>query len=330
MKIIGTSQKGFVALPVAALVSLLLMVSTVSAVGLAVNETRQATDSDQAVRAYYAAEAGVEDAVLRIKDNISPSGVLAESVVNRDCTGPNGSATLTNGTSYTCQKITQTINALTGALAQEQPVQISATEFTKLTISWDLPADSVTRAPGSTPLFPPNPGQPWTYPAALEFSIINYKSGDVNSDQKNFGIKTAVLKPDINGDVIDLADIRPATSKTPTRCGGGSSYSCKMDITGFDPRPGYYYILRFRPRYAGTHYKLQFFNGSTPVEVTDQFATVDVTAKAGNVFRRVVAKIEIKQGVASGLDYVLFSDNDICKQFEVDKFDTTDITGCPF
>jgi hypothetical protein len=95
------------------------------------------------------------------------------------------------------------------------------------------------------------------------------------------------------------------------------------------------FILRLRSRYAGTDYRLTFMSGlngnGTVVNVPDGTATIDITAKAGDVFRRVVYKVPYKNGAASGLDYVIFSDQDVCKNFGVINglIDSTS-TGCPY
>jgi hypothetical protein len=57
-------------------------------------------------------------------------------------------------------------------------------------------------------------------------------------------------------------------------------------------------------------------NGST-VAVNDGTATIDVTAYAGATYRRVIAKLPSLKGAAGGLNYVMYSDTNICKDFNV-------------
>lgn len=320
------SQEGLISLLASLIIGFLLVSISVSAAILATKESRNASDFTQSLRAYYAAEAGVEDAVLKVKQNISN----ISSIVSNDCSQ---AANIVAGAAYTCQKINQTTNSLTGVLGLEQPVQISANGFDRVVVSWDLSTDSVISRPPADLVFPPGSSQAWPYPAVMDLSIIRYNSSlnyDSQGDSTDFSIKSAILRPGTTGATVSFGSIGPSTGPIQTSCTSNLSYSCQMSITDFSP--GTNYILRLRPRYGGTHYRLQFYNGANLVAVADQFVTIDVTAKSGDAFRRVVAKIEVKQGVAAGLDYVLFSDTDICKNFEVDSNAPNQVTDglCAF
>jgi hypothetical protein len=67
--------------------------------------------------------------------------------------------------------------------------------------------------------------------------------------------------------------------------------------------------------------------GGTPVDVPDGTATIDVTGKAGDVYRRVVYKIPFNKGAAVGLDYVLFADQNVCKDMTI--IGSTVTQNCP-
>jgi hypothetical protein len=78
-------------------------------------------------------------------------------------------------------------------------------------------------------------------------------------------------------------------------------------------------------------YKLQFINSSgTVMSVPSSNTTIDVTARSGPVYRRVVAKVP-NNTVPAGLNYVIFSDTNICKAFIVPSSgNPSDTGGCGY
>jgi hypothetical protein len=87
-------------------------------------------------------------------------------------------------------------------------------------------------------------------------------------------------------------------------------------------------------RYNGTHYKVRVKSGGAYINnVPDQYATIDVTAKSGALSRRLRTKVALFKGTAA-LDYALFSDDDLCKNFSLrDSKEGTaavNLGGCPF
>ena len=61
------NQQGVVSFFTVIFITLLLLILTTAYIRLMVNEQRQATDNDLSSRAFYAAESGVNDAILKIK-----------------------------------------------------------------------------------------------------------------------------------------------------------------------------------------------------------------------------------------------------------------------
>nr|MBP9827265.1 hypothetical protein [Candidatus Saccharibacteria bacterium] len=86
-------------------------------------------------------------------------------------------------------------------------------------------------------------------------------------------------------------------------------------------------FLKIRPRYSGTSYKLEFFDSTgAALEVPDGFATIDVTARSSNYYRRVVAKKKLAPTVYDGIfDNAIFSGKNICKNMQIYK----DFRGFP-
>src|SRR5207253_7727535 len=98
-------EQGIVSLVTAIIVALFIMVITTSAVVLMVGELRQAIDSENSIRAYYAAESGAEDALLKIKSkiNLINGGSSADHLydLEQSCVSATLDAVL--NLSYSCQ-----------------------------------------------------------------------------------------------------------------------------------------------------------------------------------------------------------------------------------
>lgn len=84
------SERGGIALYLVMIVSILLMTTTVVASRLAVSELSQASEVDQSDGAYYAAEAGVEEASRRLDANTNEELTLAEIFPEQFVNGANG------------------------------------------------------------------------------------------------------------------------------------------------------------------------------------------------------------------------------------------------
>jgi len=86
-------------------------------------------------------------------------------------------------------------------------------------------------------------------------------------------------------------------------------------------------ILRIRPRYNSANFAITFYDqNGIQVYLPDGYATIDVTARSGSYYRRVVAKKQLVPTVYDGVfDNALFSGSDICKDLKIYK----DYRGAP-
>lgn len=317
-------QDGIVSIIATMVFGLLASVFAVSSVALQVSEQRQAEDIDQSVKAYFAADAGVEDALLQVRNGTVPAVPTCRKydLINDTPTQP-------DQVGYTCQLITTSAPVLEGSLAREQSAQFeldSADNLSSVTIRWHINnTDTPSPLPASFGASFTS-GAAWNAPSAIEISDIHFRDATTNSD--DIRVKNVILRPrrpggsaggPITGSVEQEAQCQP-DSADPTPDG----YDCEYTLTQFQSQTGSLpglrrHIIRIRPRYGlGTHYSVEFRNTlNNQIEMDDQYATIDVTAKAGDAYRRVRAKVPIRGAVASGLDYVLFSDTDLCKNFRV-------------
>jgi hypothetical protein len=64
---------------------------------------------------------------------------------------------------------------------------------------------------------------------------------------------------------------------------------------------------------------LKFYNGTEVLMVPQAYATIDVTARSNNLYRRVIAQKPL--ALTSSIDYLdntIFSGKNICKDMKVD------------
>lgn len=337
------SERGAVALLTTIVISMLLVIITGGIITLMAAEVRQSNDAEQSVRAFYAAQSGVEDALSRVQG--AAAGPLP---ADQTCTASSSAttqnldldATQAGVVGWTCQEI-KFSSTPTGTLNQpDDAIQIDPgnTAFGSLTVEWDTKQGQ----PASYYAAPANftPAAAWQWAPPVELTVVEYPLGTFNPSVNNpatgrpyIETRNALVRPS-NGILGAPQNIQTLLGTNPFRgsCApGGSAYHCRMDFTGFSAAKNY--VLRLRSRYAGTGYRLTFHAGastaSATVAVPDGTASIDVTAKAGDVYRRVVYKVPYKQGALGGLNYVIFADGDVCKDFSVLN-GAIATPGCPY
>jgi hypothetical protein len=310
------NDQGAVALITTIIISILLSIVVIGVMIVTISELRQSNDNEQSIRAYYAAESGVENAI---------SKAMALPHTSQDCSNPTLSKNLnldpTNlgQVGWSCQQILFT-GQPSGTLSQaDQAVQLDlegAGIFHSATLEWDTGAPkNYTPVVGALPS-----SAAWSAsnrPAALELTVVDYpKLAPFNGSDIN--TQNYLVLPGGGG---AIAQIGAPVGSNPLRgtCTGSGTYHCKITFNGFSTTRSY--MLRLRTRYVGTSYQFTFYTGANGVglktDVPDGTATIDVTGKAGDVYRRVVYKIPFDKGAAVGLDYVLFSDTNICKDLTI-------------
>jgi hypothetical protein len=327
------NQDGFVALFTCIMVSLLLVIITVGMVTIEALQLRKSEDSEQSLRAYYTAEAGIEDAVSQIL-----SGTIAPGVGDNTCNSsanydPLGGAVAS--ADWTCQDVSFS-GAPEGLLKiPDQAVTVDPGNvvpgYSSVLLEWDQSADpnpahfTVNLAAG----LPDQPTYVANYAAApIELAIVQYPNGPFAAGNPQLTLENALIVPDVGAGFgnVNYAAANFTTNWpfsgncSPNRTvgygGNPTNYNCYAIMTGLSP--GKNYLFRLRSRYLPSSYKMTFFAPSGAIEsVADGTATIDVTAKAGSTYRRVLAKLPLTKGAAASLNYVMYSDNDICKDFDV-------------
>jgi hypothetical protein len=316
------NERGVVALLTTVFIGILLSVVTVALVTQMVSELRQAGDFEQSQKAYYAARSGVEDAMTTVKNAISTSNFVDQSTCSSSLNlGPSGLV------GWSCQLIQYSATALTGNIPKpDKSVQLDTAgpnAFDSVVLEWDTngtfnaPADTSSGFPRETL---------WAYAAPVELTIVEYPRVAFNAGS---GIKTynALFYPTRTGSGATTLSSLSGGNPVAGIC-VAAAYNCKATLSGLSSAN--YYLFRIRTRYVGTDYRLSFYSGSTAVAVPSGNATIDVTGRAGDAYRRLVYQVPYQKGITDGLDFVIYSDSAICKTQAVNVSDNTINTGaCP-
>lgn len=329
-------EGGFVSLFTTIMISLLLLVITISLVSLQALQLRKAQDAEQTLRAYYAAEAGVEDAVSRVlNDPLNRTDQPCVAKGNYDIPGAAG---------WTCQQITFS-GTPKGELKVADmaktidPGHVAAPPYGSVIIEWGQSSSA------AGPYTVPTGGLPSkaAYGAAvppIELSVTSYPSGGFRASDvcSTTGAPVGCSVKQQNVLMVPRGTAASSVSFASLLGGGqrngncaamprtytiGSNtltgYNCYAVLTNLNPSNDY--LFRIRSRYLPTTYRMTFMTGATGggsvVKVPDGTATIDVTAKAGQTYRRVISKLPLGDGAAGSLNYVIYSDTNVCKNFSV-------------
>ncbi len=332
-------ERGVVALTTSILVSLLFMLTLLGLITVMLSEKRQSADADQSVRAYFAAEAGAERALLKIKNDLQSSGNVQAMTSCADPANPlNQKQVGPSNEVVTCVKVSTQRPELTHQLKQDGEafqVDLGAVPATLnadfLQIEWNQTGDY----PGpfadfSTTGFRRDPiTKQWKNAAVLELSNFSYNNGVGGLNSSSVAFHQTMIAPTseiIIGTHNEATGPRPAKATCdPAR----PEYKCSIRINMAQGGGSRSRIIRLRARYADTHFRLKLYksNGDQITELPDSSARIDVTARAGSVYRRLIQYVPITNGVARGLDYVIYSETDICKGVRVLAGTTDD--SCP-
>jgi len=96
-------------------------------------------------------------------------------------------------------------------------------------------------------------------------------------------------------------------------CGVGVYNQCRASITNLGGNRSY--MLRFISMYQPSNLTVVAYTGGVPAAVTGAQAVIDVTGKAGDVLRRIQARVPL--GFSSGPlpGFAIQSNGSLCKRF---------------
>lgn len=156
------------------------------------------------------------------------------------------------------------------------------------------------------------------YAAAMEITIFSWPSSGMSG--VNTEVATIFLMPGRADGGYSSASGR---TQIMSNCNSTTDYICTTGNFNLFAALGKTYSttatdnpkfsLRIKPRYANTHFKLEAYNkNNQDVNIFSSKAQIDVTARVGNLYRRIKADKEvIPLAVENVFDSVLFSGNNI-------------------
>ena len=172
----------------------------------------------------------------------------------------------------------------------------------------------------------------WNHPAMLRMSLMRHPDSGAAFTRADLEQYVAFLNPNDdsvvgNGGPISTyigAGPIPVPGNNPILpggcsgpvAGGSGDYACEIELTGsFNQNEQYF--LRLTSLYTGTHVQVEIYNGNgaNALRYFDGVqAVVDVTGRAGQVFRRVQTTLDLIQPNILP-DAAITSLTDICKDF---------------
>lgn len=324
-------ERGAIAFLTVLFIVIILTIVTTGFVRLMVREQRQSTDIQLSAQALYAAEAGVEDAVHVLREQINGASVtLNESICDPADTSPSSVSPQLNGDSeYTCQLIDlqpedfiQGADSYKSILIPLNAVDSSGnpTSFGRININWHNNVDDgvVGFRPNSTSTPPTNlpPVSAWTFPAMVRAEVIRVPAGSFTRDDLYNNRQTVFLNPTNGGSGIINNPATVHASIVSAPCSSAGTHACSMQIRrpgGFNVADDYFLrlVLLYRP--GEIRVALEDASGN-PVDIEDAQALIDVTGRATDVFRRLQVRVRLEQGLDIFPPFIMATSDDVCKE----------------
>jgi Tfp pilus assembly protein PilX len=315
-------EQGFVAIVVAALIMVILSLITIGFTRMMQREQQQAVDRQLTRQALYAAESGINDVYNGLVD-----GTLAQ-IEKTDCdvSGlPNdGVISESTNVAYTCVLYDKTPGELNYSIStSDSKVSPLKTEsgriFSSVTIRWSQ-EKGLNNIPGL-----PDCAAAGVFPAS--------RAGNVPLLRVDFSNTTTLARDNLinSTDYLYLAPCRGAGTATyryvagakgtvvPVVCAAGAALPCTLTINGLASNS---YVARIRSVYDSAQVSIdgleQLGGGATgPAEFADSQTSIDVTARAADVVRRLRVAVPIGQPNNSP-ESVLQAFDGVCKLLSVD------------
>ncbi len=302
---------------------------------LSVNELRQASNTEQSNRALSAAEGYVQQLASEIATTSGPH--------DRDtCSGPDKAVgSPTDNLYITCAIVkTGLNNEIVGKLERDESFKINLMDAVKdsdvlsalvhsMSIEWAKAGESITSLPANwQPLDTSN----WTSPAALELTYAWWAAtGQITTlglaagnDAYGLPMRRYVLRP-----ATSVSGGSPPATVVGTACGVdyADGYLCKTTSNvslaaaseGTTLASDSNFMFKLTARYNGASFRLKFYDSSgNLLKLPQPYATIDVTARSNNLYRRVIAQKTLAQTSAFAVfENAIFSGKNICKDMKV-------------
>ena len=333
-KISSSRPKGITSILVVIAVAVILTTIIGGIAALTVREIRQASNTERSNRALQTAESGVKAMAQKLNTDPTYEKTTCDpSAFSGILTDPNQQITCITSTSKftgSYESFLDKDNATQVFLGEAYTATAADASNTPvyLKVSWNNKNLDNPGLPDYTgPLYPASDG--YNSPAAMEISLISWPNAGISGSNSEVG--TIFLMPgrDDAGAALGLTG-KPTAGQVKSTCNPANDYTCStVDATGqkgfnifaalgktynsTTPSSNPKFALRIKPRYANTHFKIEAYNAAgTAVNIQSSKAQIDVTAKVGELYRRVKAeKLVLPSSVENVFDSVLFAGNNI-------------------
>lgn len=350
-KLHGTDgQTGFASLVIALVLVIVLSLITVGFAELMRKEQRSALDKHLSSQAYYAAEAGINDAAKALIAGFSKTKTICGPLAGSDITP---GASYLRGTdrnklgkeadnvSYTCLLIDptpQTLEYGPSSETQSKIVEITGVEASNpaqtaiidhLTISWEDPERRADFAGNDRTFSPMSGSGAWSSnTGVIRIGLTPLVSGGINRAYLKANTYHAFLYPNAYGSASTNANSYPSyefDSGTGDKGGVILNGNCNANS-----RPRYCnatinmgsaaqanFLLSLRWIYSTSRITISAYDSSNqPLRIKNAQTLVDSTGKAQDVLRRVQVRIPARNNY-DHTDYGLEIMGGICKQMQI-------------
>lgn len=349
------NQKGAVSLISVVIFILIITIVVTAYLSSALSQQRTSVNLDMGTRAYYAAESGVQDAARGLNADINLTQDKCKSPTNTFIGGngivgaPDQNGKDQYGLAYTCQIVDPSPTEITGSVEPNGTTAMiritpegNPSGPNAIRIKWSLKTKS-----GDPILYPRDDGaqtlkklNEWQssgtsrkWHPMLRVAVLDHP---LNSSfgRNEIGQNVVFLNPKAgnlaspNGYTTFNKDQNPddvavkqnlINDATCVRSDVATGYSCEQLITlsGYDLAQDQLYA-RIGSLYGATNFSMEFLQDDTPIPLKNVQATIDVTGRAKDVYRRVKQAFPLSGYVEdTNTDAAVVAGEGICKQFSV-------------
>lgn len=329
-------QTGFVSIIVASMLMIILALITVGFTRLMQREQRQAVDRQLSRQALYAAESGVNDVAAAI--SAGTAGYTAADSPKTDC-DPSALASSNLSGDGTVAVTCALFNNAPGTLEYDVGVDgskivelatTSGNNFNSFTITWGN-IDAANNSIGSLPSCAAAPATIFEFPATrpavvpvLRLDLTSVVGGTYDRNSLLQNTDYMYLVPCDGGGVGSHAfDTASRGNPIAVPCSGTGNQPCSIDITGLlppAPHASNTFFARIKPIYDNSAVSVSATEdtgaGIVPVQFADAQVGIDVTARAGDVVRRL--RVSVPFSTSSEVpEAALQAFDGICKRLDV-------------
>ena len=339
-KSLRNSEDGFASIVIALILIIVLALLTVGFAQLARREQATSLNKQLAIQANYAAESGINDAIIDIKNSVY-TAAKGNTSFNRCMTPPAGSATSNNtidsGTQvlYTCLLIDLSPNNLQfniTAYGDKYTTFQTSSALRQMTFAWGSTNTSSATFPTSAQLGQFTPHSNWgNFPPVLQVTLTPYSAGNFSRSNLINNSFTTYLYPSSSGTSsinysagnIGSSINGPIISGQCSNVGyqqSGSTYPCQATINNLS---GSNYSLQLISYYKDANVDIVGQdNIGNSVNFIKAQAKIDVTGEAKSVLKRLEVRYPYTQDNNNLPPFALNIDN-LCKRQQTDPSSTT-------